>query len=216
MEKLIFSMAVATLLHLLAMAVTAKLFRVKIVELSYGIGPKIFCLSKVSVRLIPFAGSLQMIDSRANEIEESELKYAYDHKSKLTRFLIALSGCAFLLAVGYFSFGKDTTQIFIGSFNKILTGVFSPFGSAQTFIESARGFVLSNSVSTILSATAIYFSAINLLPIPVLNGGQALLEIVDISEKLKGALTVVGVLTFFLMLLSWVSALTIYAWLKFS
>lgn len=60
------------LLHLLAIAVTAKICGVKIVEFKFGIGPKVCDVSKVTVRLIPIIGYVKMIDSRFYGIKKEK------------------------------------------------------------------------------------------------------------------------------------------------
>ena len=213
MYLLLASISAALLLHLLALAVTAKLCGVNIVEFKFGIGPKICDVSKVSVRLIPIAGYVKMIDSRESALKKGEERYAYDHKPKLIRVLIALSGCVFLFTAAFIFLGKEAIHIFIGSFSNLLTGAFSPFGSAQEYIESTRTFILSSTPIVVFSATAIYVSAYNLFPLPALNGGHALLEIVDLSDEIKRRLSVLGFFANLLMLLSWLSALAAYMWL---
>jgi len=206
------SIVAAALLHLLGIAVTARLFGVNIVEIGFGFGPKLFNTGKVSVKSLPLGGYVKLLDSRADSIEEHDNKYAFDLKPTWVRVLITLSGCVFVLLVASLFLGKDVIQVFTNSFSTIFSGAASPTGSAQVYIDSAKAYILSNPANLVFSVTAVYFAAFNLFPLPMLNGGRALLELLGRSDKIIGPMNIIGLIAWVLIFLSWLSALVINLW----
>ena len=95
MTYLLLSLSSAVFLHLLAMTITAKMFGVKTVEFSFGIGPKVVRINNIIIKLIPIAGYVKMMDSREQHLEEYELQFAYDRQSRFVRSFIPISGCIF-------------------------------------------------------------------------------------------------------------------------
>ena len=213
MIYLFLSLSIAVFLHLLAMAVTARMFGVSIVEFSYGVGPKIGQINNIIIKLIPISGHVKMLDSREQDLAEHELQFAYDHTSRFVRSFIIISGCIFLILIAFILIGSDAFYSLLDGFRQIVTGILSPTETAQVYIENIGKFIYSSSFLAIFSMTATKIAAVNLLPIPILNGGQALLELCGVSDKNKAKLFKFGSIFSLLMLLSLAIALITYLWL---
>ncbi len=212
MAYLFLSICIVLFLHLFAIAVTAKMLGVKIIEFSYGIGPKVLHINKNIIKLFPISGYVRMVDSREQHLDEHELKFAYDHKPRFIRIFISISGCVFLILFAFALIGTDAFCSLLNGFRQIVSSYFSPTKAGQEHIESVSAFISSNSFLVIIAITATKISALNLLPLPMLNGGQAILELIDVSLRKRQLLSTISLLVHLAMLASIVIAITTYIW----
>ena len=60
------------LLHVSAMALCARAFGITIRRIAYGVGPALFSVGKMQLRLMPFAGSVVLKDTREEEIYDDD------------------------------------------------------------------------------------------------------------------------------------------------
>jgi membrane-associated protease RseP (regulator of RpoE activity) len=165
----------ASYIHVLAMFAGARLLGVRVILVSLGFGPQLFAIGRVSVRLIPAGGFVRMHDNREDPVDQRP--DAYDEQPRLVRVLLNLSGCAALVGLVVAMRGGQGWQSFLHGFEQILAGVISP---PDTGVGLVDGYVLRVDAGGFLAAFSILtakIAAFNLLPVPILNGGQALQEL---------------------------------------
>jgi len=202
MTYLFLSFTAAIFLHLVFGALTIVWCGVKITEICYGTGPKLVSFGKITIRLIPISGYARMLDSRENHLEEHELQFAYNLKPSFVRAFIMVSGSISLILIAELLIGKQAFDYFTNAFGQITRFILSPTQDAQVYIQKILDFTETSSIITIFSITLTKIAAINLLPIPALNGGSALLELINLNKKHRLFILKAGISVILLMLLS--------------
>ena len=114
----IFALGVLIIVHELGHFIMAKINKVKVIEFSIGMGPKIFTYkgkeTNYSLSLLPVGGYVQMLGAQ----EESEEEGSFTSKSPFRRITIIVAGVImnFILAIAIFTavmchFGYQDTSI---------------------------------------------------------------------------------------------------------
>lgn len=212
MTYLFLSFTAAIFLHLVFGALTIAWCGVKITEICYGTGPKLVSFGKITIRLIPISGYARMLDSRENNLEEHELQFAYNLKPSFVRAFILVSGSISLILIAELLIGKQAFDYFTNAFGQITRFILSPTQDAQVYIQKILDFTETSSIITIFSITLTKIAAINLLPIPALNGGNALLELINLNKKHRLFILKAGISVILLMLLSVGIAIINFIW----
>lgn len=216
MPTLALALAVCAYAHVSLMALAARLAGVAVREISYGYGPALLSFGQVRIKLLPFGGFVRMKDTRAEDVPAAEAGDAFDTQSLPVRLGIALSGCAVLLSLALQTLGIDGWDAFTAAFVQFFTGALSPAGEAQSLLSRGLAFAAAEPFVSVCALVAAKFAAVNLLPFPAMNGGQAvamLSERLGIrSERTRG---LVGPLLTVQLLLSgsWLFAVG-YLWLR--
>lgn len=214
MQTLLLSIAIGIAVHLLSIAATAHLIGVKVRRISFGLGPTLANVGIFRIGALPLGGFVKLNDSREEPVLADEMDTAFDGRNALEQIAISLSGCAMLVLLSISVLGREGLTAFLIGPVQILHGAVAPFSVAQALI--AEGLQLPSVVSpmTVVAFVAAKLAAINILPLPALNGG-AVLGILGRALKVESwwnpGLT--KVLMFFTMYiaLSWCVAGIVYA-----
>ena len=177
---LVVALIVSVVLHLSAMAIALHWCGVRLKRISFGLGPVILNVGIVTFSPLLLGGSVTMLDSREGPVSESELGQAFNYKPVWIQVLVPLSG---VLALGILGYGLVGSAMLPALFNGWyqFVNVFSP-GSSQMRLHEVRVFAETHSFSTVLGFTATKLAAINLLPLPPLNGAQALINLIKMGQ----------------------------------
>lgn len=210
MWLVVFSFFLLVTIHLVVIALTARLLGVQVTELSIGYGPQIISLKNVSIKPLIIGGLVRMFDTRSYEFEEGDIVKAYDRKNSFVRAIIPLSGSLALLLIGFFIFGLETTNHFINGFFQIFQGTMNPTSSAIDILSGIEVYFAENDTLTIFGMLAIKLAALNLFPLPHLNGGAALLELSSLPEKVKEIIYRLGGVASLGVIISWLFALSTF------
>ncbi len=115
----------------------------------------------------------------------------------------------YLIAVACLSFDQ-AWRVLARGFEQIIRGAILPLSQGHDYVHSVVAFVKGHPFITILGATAAKECAFNLLPIPPLSGGYALLAILDsllpLSEKLRYRAMLIGFLCLVALMVGWMVA----------
>ncbi|MGF1688101.1 site-2 protease family protein, partial [Photobacterium japonica] len=210
MTAFILSFAAITLFHCLSMALTAHLFGIRVMSISVGYGPRIIDQKRFTLKLLPIAGCVQMLDSRMFPLSKADYPHAFDHQSRWVRAAIPLLSWLPLLTIASVALGIDTiNQVGVGIY-QVLLGARHPIMVGQGLIESAMNAVQQNSPFVVFALVATKLCAVNILPLTSLNGGQTLMELLSPPEFIVNWLYRASVLISLLLILGWVGALMIY------
>lgn len=208
--------ALFMVLHISVMALCARMLGIGIRGIGYGIGPALFSIGKASIRLLPFAGSLVLKDTREEQVfEDDPGRDFYNEQPLWQQLLVPASGVAVLLAIALFILGATGLQAFIAAFVQIIAGALAPLSTAQQLLDDGVAFVGTHGFAAVFALLAIKLCAFNLLPFAGLNGGQILLTLlrggrpyVAWEETVAKWLLLPGMA----VALSWLAALGFYCW----
>ena len=142
-------------------------------EVSYGCGPRLLSIGRVRIRLLPLGGAVLMKDTRNEDVPPFESGDAFDTLSLPVRLAIALSGCAGLLGLALLVGASENIDAFIAGFQQFFAGAFSPMNEAPQLLSTGLAFAQTQPFVSVCALVAAKMAALNLLPFPALNGGQA-------------------------------------------
>ncbi|MEO0520105.1 MAG: site-2 protease family protein [Cyanobacteria bacterium P01_A01_bin.116] len=179
---LLLAFVLAVVVHVLSMAIALFLCGVTIKRISFGLGPVLFKVGIVTVSPLLTGGSVTALDSRVESIYETDLPQAFNHQPMWVQVWVPLSGVFGLGAIAYLLLGTAAVPTFLSGFEQIIRGALSPFEVAQGQLRSVQQFVAGSDFLVVLGATASKLAAFNLLPLPGLNGGQALINLVKMGQ----------------------------------
>ena len=177
MSVLFLSILACVTLHLLTIAATAHAIGVRVQTVSLGIGPVLARFGRFQLRALPLGGSVVLLDSRVEPVPKAAMPQALDGRSTGEQVLIALSGCAALVAVAWGLLWTEGLAAIGAGVVQILGGAILPLGHGQALIADAVNLARTAPATVVLGCTAAKLAAANLLPLPVCNGGAALASV---------------------------------------
>ncbi|MDP9993778.1 membrane-associated protease RseP (regulator of RpoE activity) [Variovorax boronicumulans] len=188
--KFIAAIALLAALHIAVMAVLGRWLGIAVRQVSLGFGPVLFSFGIFQLRALPFGGSVTFKDTRSEDTtdeapaEHGRVDDAFDHQPRAVQVLLPLAGAASLAVVALLLHPGSALAGIGHGFAQIVAGGVSPLGTAQELIEGARAFATQQGFLPLLGMLAAKLAALNLLPLPAMNGGQALLALMkrDLHE----------------------------------
>jgi len=213
-------LAICILSAILVAAIAAAGFAsgVSIRQISLGVGPVILPFGKFVVRSFLFAGWVKFKDTRADAHDDTSAQVtsedAYNHQPRIIQAVIPLAGPASLAAVAFvLGHEKDLSEVFSG-FRQIFLGSLQPLSVAQAYIGATQTAVATGGFGALTGVLAAKLAAFNLVPLPMLNGGQALFALLrkpgDELVSWEAQLTKWAVLPWSALMLSWFVACAYY------
>ena len=188
--KFIAAVALLACIHIGTMAALGRWLGIKIRRVSLGFGPVLFSVRIFQLRALPFGGSVTFKDTRSEDTTDEapaahgQVGDAFDHTPRAVQVLLPLAGAASLAVVALLLHPGSALASIGRGFVQIVAGGGSPLGTAQELIEGARAFAPQQGFPPLLGMLAAKLAALNLLPLPAMNGGQALLALMkrDLHE----------------------------------
>jgi membrane-associated protease RseP (regulator of RpoE activity) len=175
---LISCFSLCTIIHLLGFLLLSRLWKVQIDTVSLFGGPRLFRFrfrgTTIDVRSIPMGGSVKFVGMEADADPKPG---TFNALHPLVRALIQLAGPLALLALAACLIGPIRADAaFRSGVVQFLTGMFSQARAKEQFASIAQ-FVPTVPWTIVLGFMAAKMAGFNALPIPVLNGGEALFTI---------------------------------------
>lgn len=211
MLTILMAVILCLLIHLAGGILAAGILGIAIREVSIGVGPTIFRLGRVRLAPIPLGGSIRFwtLDddlriAGPNALEEASLP---------ARIVLFLAACLLLLLVATAILGTDALVQFTAAFSQIILGALSPLNAAQAYLAQAHKFINSSSMAAVLAVAAAKVAAMNLLPLPSLNGGQIIAMCarpLKLARLLPESVMKVLLLAPLCLYASWAFALVVY------
>ena len=201
------------LLGVLFSAFVAKSFGVILREVSLGYGPKLLSIGIFKIRVLPLGGSVVMKSTRDDEPGDGH--GAFELMPVWKQFLLPLSGSLGVLALALLITPDVGRDAFGSAFSEMWRGAFSPASVAQDYLARLEVFSQESSFIVLFALISTKFCAFNLLPIPPMNGGYALLAIgrkLGLKERAEIALTYIGFIPVIFLWLGWLAAFLIFTW----
>ena len=177
MPVLLLSILACVAIHLLTIAATAHVVGVRVRAVSLGMGPVLARFGRFQLRAVPLGGHVTLLDSRVEPVPKEAMPQAFDGRSTAEQVAIALSGCAALVAVAWGLLWTAGLEAVGAGVVQILRGALSPFGQGQGLVADVVHFARAAPATVVFGCTAAKLAALNLLPLPALNGGAALASV---------------------------------------
>ena len=202
-----------TFAHVSALALSAKLARVPVRQVQYGIAPVIATFGKYRLGFLPVGGFVKMKDSREDSLDADSLEDAFDHQPRWIQAAMPLGGSLLVLLVAIALLGREGWTAFASGFGQIVHGAISPLNEAQHLLAS---FVAYLEVRSLPDSVGLFFAkmaAFNLLPIPILNGGDAIANLLGIyraSERVRMRVQQVSLCFVLPLWIGWLCAAVVY------
>lgn len=171
MYALIAAYLLCSFLYISVLALVGTQLGVCLREISFGAGPVIARWGRVQFKVLPWGGAAKFKDSRAEDLESWERGDAFDAQPLHRQLLLVLSGPLFLLGIGFAVMPGDTFPTFKDGFEQLIGGASSPLIHAQDLLAQASQVIRQLSFVSLIALAAIKMAALNLLPLPALNGG---------------------------------------------
>jgi membrane-associated protease RseP (regulator of RpoE activity) len=215
--KLFLGIFLVQLIHLALMAVTGLLWGARLKEVSVGLGPVIKSIPSGNMlwklRLLPLNGHLQFWQ-RDSEQELPENIRLYDELPGYQRALTQLSGPVGILLLGSLLAGSWLGKSALDGALDMVRGAWGPTTVGPTLIASIVKALETLTFSALLGQIFAKFAAWNLLPLPPLNGGAALLDLVVPNSKrgvtIRTRIALVSSLLMMVGFVAWVVAFVSY------
>ena len=204
------------LIHVSVMALSARAFGITIRRIAYGVGPTLFSIGKAQLRLLPFAGSVVLKDTREEQIDDDEAGGdIYNERPLWQQLAVLLSGVAAPLILALGLLGAQGWHSFTGAFAQIIAGALAPLSTAQLLLADGDAFARTHGFMLVFALVSVKLCAFNLLPFGGLTGGQALLAIARGGKPYVAWEEIVAkwlLLPGLAVLLAWLVAFGLYCW----
>lgn len=165
-------------IHVSVMALCARALGITIRRIAYGVGPTLLSIGKAQVKLLPFAGSVVLKDTREEDIYDDDRgNDIYNERPLWQQLAMLLSGVAVPLILALGLMGAQGWPSFTGAFAQIISGALAPLTVAQLLLADGASFAATHGFALVFALVSVKLCAFNLLPFGGLNGGQMLLAI---------------------------------------
>ena len=207
--KICWSVCIALTLHVITMGLLGTLWlKVPIKEMAFGFGKRWLRTSiasiPISLGILPLGGFVKFSSNEAK-------------LQGWQRCVLELSGCAVLLALAAVIMGPRTTFDVPTIWKQFVQGALSPFGYAQVLLIDLGRYLGDLDDLSIFAAMSLGIAALNLFPLPPLNGGNALMYLVSstiypVTERAQERLFRVVIFPFLFGYGSWLLAFLFLAY----
>ena len=192
-----------------AFALVGKVVKVRVEEISLGVGWTLLRLGVVRVKLFPISGSTRFLSLESEGLDEENTDHVIELLPLPEKLLIHASAPLLLFLLGLGIHGADALAWFLSTFRQFFTGAFSPLSTAQELIESFEHDLRTKSLLFCFGLVSIKQSALTLL-------GNWYNWINIFAPNKFHLLGIAWFLSTILFLVCWLIAVCYYFWQQFS
>jgi hypothetical protein len=200
---------IASMLQVTTMALAGSFLHIPIERISFGMGKRWLEMKIATIPIsfgFPFGGWVRYV---GDEPHPKLLGWQ--------RCGLELSGCAVLLVLAAVILGQQASFDVLGLWRQFIEGALSPFNHAQVLLIDLGRYLDGLDDVSIFAVVSFGSAALNLLPLPVLNGGNALMYFVSsalypLTRRSQERLFQAGFLTLLFGYGSWLLALLFLAY----
>jgi len=231
---LLLAVALCALVHVTVMAFAGRALGVALDELSFGLGPRLLRLGRVSIRLLPVGGAVRFQTAGATMLADGTMPADVATPTAATmpadeadvdprhleaqplwaQLFIGASGCFALIALACALLGGMAgVHALADGFANIVSGALSPLHTAQALLARVDAAAHGLPFPMLLGLTAATTAALNLLPLPGANGGYllgALGKSAGLGKHWPASLTQILLLAYVALAASWLVAAVVY------
>jgi membrane-associated protease RseP (regulator of RpoE activity) len=172
----------ANTIFVLGATEATRLLRIRLQRVKLGY-VKVFQWREIEVGLIPWGAWVRMYDNREHAAD-IPVENAYDRKPRVVRALAMLSGPLAMLLFGLTLTGEAGLASFAHGFFQVFEGALAPHTTGAGMVLGLLERFATAGVIAAFGTLLLKLAAFNLLPIPTLCGGVALLELFGPSPRL--------------------------------
>ncbi|PYS87767.1 MAG: hypothetical protein DMF64_22315 [Acidobacteria bacterium] len=200
---LLAALPICVTVHVIAMAAAGWLVGAPLEEINLFFGPRIKKVrlgnAYLDLHALPLGGHVKFSDD-------------FQAVHPIKRIFIASFGCFALLVLAMLVLGtSDGLHKFFTGFYQIIGGALAPRSRGSKLLLAFYEFVKANGFVACVGLVASKMAAGNLLPFPVLNGGDIILILLNwikpMSLKLRERLQQFGFVILLVIMLCWFGAL---------
>ena len=149
------------LIHVSVMALCARAFGITIRRIAYGVGPTLFSIGKAQLKLLPFAGSVVLKDTREEDIYDDDRgNDIYNERPLWQQLAVLLSGVAVPLILALGLLGAQGWHSFTGAFAQIIAGALAPLSTAQQLLADGDAFARSHGFALVAALVSVKLCAL--------------------------------------------------------
>ncbi|MBC8103070.1 MAG: site-2 protease family protein [Cytophagales bacterium] len=211
-------MALATTAHLLGTAAAGALLGARLEKVRLFFGRPLVTLTlngvELQVGFVPLGGSVQFQGMGPDSQSDLE-RVPYRSLPLAKRLLISVSGPVLLLLLGCLLLGVAGAGASLSrGFAQPFLGAAAPLSTGQALLQSLWLLLSQKSISLAVGVVLVKAAAFNLLPLPALNGGAFLLELLGsrLSAGQIQKIQTIGLLPVMLLFVGWIAAFTVFLW----
>lgn len=196
-----------------AAAAGARLCGVDVKKLQVGWIP-IFHLRRLHFGLIPLGSYVRFAHS-SEDADTTDASALFDSKPRWVRALLPMTGVAGMFLLAFALRGVDAWHSFVHGFSQLFEGTLAPVERGADLLSDYARVARESGPIIAVSVFAAKVAAFNLLPVPILAGGQALLEIVGATgpgpaaDRRLRMLTQIGLCVMVAIACAWLFALVV-------
>ncbi|MBC3920916.1 site-2 protease family protein [Undibacterium sp. CY18W] len=161
----------------MSIAAAGRAAGVRIMAISIGLGPVLIKHNGFILKLLPINGYVKFLDSRACDVSDNDLPFAFDHQSIARQIMIALAGCTVHLVLAVVLVGASAWHDWIAFPVQYVVGALSPFDDAQILLHEAGRLIDSSTFLTLMGIVAAKLAAYHLFPMVGFNGWQIIITL---------------------------------------
>lgn len=206
----VFAFVLSTVVPTLVCVLVARGIGLGVPEVQFGVwGPRVRQPIGASILTVTpwlFSSSYTLKDFPNREVHADASGASFHELNPMLRAAVVVAGPLSMLLACMLPMGVGALASFVAGFSQIVAGAISPFGSAQTLLAGFWG-LASTQPWDALALLLTKFAAFNLLPLPSLPGGNALVQLIrwrrpDYPAGL-GSVLFIGLMVTALIGLSW-------------
>lgn len=182
-----FALTAATvhLIYLLGLLVSCFAQRMPVTSISVFFGPALarlrFAELDVILGIIPSGVSVSISGMSK---EESDLQGGFSRRSRFSRASVHIVGVMFIVCFGLFAFGSSHALNELSSgFHQVLFGTWAPVSVGKVYVLDFLKYLEQHSLISGIGLLSLKYAAFCLLPNPLQNMGQAIIELLTSGES---------------------------------
>jgi len=181
-----------------------------IIEMKLGL-LTVFRRGRLRMGAVPLGASVRFPNVHENEGEYPEAQL-FENKPRHVRTAIALAGPAGMLVAALVLRGTTGWHSFVRAFEQIVMGALAPSSRGAELVTGYLHLVTTEGAMTAIGALLAKFAAYNLFPLPIVAGGNAVIQLLSApgkgcSEATWLTLQKVGLVILLALTLSWLWAI---------
>ena len=171
--QLLLAIALVAFIHLCLLASCAQALGITVLDVTFGIGPRMLGTGMFRLSWLPFGGSVRLA-TLSDAGDGTPAEGTLELQPRWKRVALPLSGPAGLFLLGWRILGGDAVDQLKDGFAQLLGGAVAPFGEAQVLLHTVATRLSGADALTTVGLVACKFAAWNLIPYTGSNGLQAL------------------------------------------
>ena len=202
-----------TLVTTSTMALVGRWAGVEIEEVQYGYA-RVAKFGLVRLGIFPLGGFVKFKGGDLEGTEEEHAPDALRNQPKWVQILTISSGSLVALVLAFAILGEAALPACLAAPRQLFAGAWGPLTTAQQLLNDFRQVLEGRGFWAATGLIYAKVGVLNLLPIPLLNGGNVLLVLFEVHKhpRLEQALLLPAFFTMMAVYGSWIVALCEFVW----